>query len=383
MSIIASYNKLARLLAKFILIGIVVALFAISTAYFARSYYWGNASSQSRTAHRSLPPTVVLAAIHMLDETHGWALTSHSILKTSDGGKHWQDVTPKGQTLSVNTKGEFLTTQNAWVAWLSTESGPGQKQSITIVRTSNGGASWQTATISNPIGVLLDSPRFINMQQGWLVTGQAEGMMHVTINTYQTTDGGQTWTNISGSVSTTEALGSFSFLNAQIGWIGLLSVAGGSHPVLEKTVNGGRSWQYQRLTSIAGAAAVGDVRTDAPVMIGVNGLLVAHGEMGGSSISIFTTHDSGATWTQGVIDSFDSSDVYTVDTKHVWAEDMKSNTLHLSSGGGKTWSHTIQTPQHFGPLSFVDTKFGWAIDDVGQLYQTMDGGMNWQSIYKS
>lgn len=369
-----------RVISLLILTAIVTALFVTSTVSVARSHHSKNASNQSQIAQRSLTPTVVLTVIRMLDKTHGWALSSHSILKTSDGGKYWQDVTPKGQMLGVNTQGEFLTAQNAWVAWQSTEGNLWQKQSITILRTSDGGANWQTATINNVIGRLADSPRFINTQQGWLVTIEGESMHHSTINTYQTTDAGQTWINISGSIETTEAVGGISFLNSRIGWIGASTVAGGSHPVIEKTVDGGHSWQEQRLNSIAGEAATGDAQTDAPVMSGANGLLVVHGEMDGNSISIYTTHDSGATWTEGVIDSFNSIDVYTVDIKHIWSEDVKRNIMHLSSNGGKSWSQTIHTPQHFGPLSFIDIKHGWAIDDAGQLYQTTDGGMNWRPI---
>ena len=65
---------------------------------------------------------------------------------------------------------------------------------------------------------------------------------------------------------------------------------------------------------------------------------------------------------------------------HVWAEEINRNALHFSSDGGKTWVQLAQTPHHLGALSFVDTHNGWAIDDAGLLYQTRDGGTNWQSI---
>ncbi|HEY4389335.1 MAG TPA: hypothetical protein VGN34_33240, partial [Ktedonobacteraceae bacterium] len=32
--------------------------------------------------------------LKMLDANNGWAATSSSVLKTSDGGQHWTDVTP-------------------------------------------------------------------------------------------------------------------------------------------------------------------------------------------------------------------------------------------------------------------------------------------------
>jgi len=72
--------------------------------------------------------------------------------------------------------------------------------------------------------------------------------------------------------------------------------------------------------------------------------------------------------------------VYALDAQHVWAEETNRNALQFSSDGGKTWAQLAQTPHHFGALSFIDIHNGWAIDDTGQLYQTTDGGTNWQSI---
>src|SRR5271166_651405 len=54
-------------------------------------------------------------AIHMFDAQHGWASTYLAILITSDGGVHWQDVTP-WQTLSPwGHSATFLTPLIAWV----------------------------------------------------------------------------------------------------------------------------------------------------------------------------------------------------------------------------------------------------------------------------
>src|SRR5712664_1676805 len=65
-----------------------------------------------------------LQAIRMVNTSNGWALTTkNTVLKTSDGGHHWQDVTPKAPAPGKNPEGEFLTAQAAWLAW---EAGPDQ-----------------------------------------------------------------------------------------------------------------------------------------------------------------------------------------------------------------------------------------------------------------
>src|SRR5438270_13696375 len=48
-----------------------------------------------------------LQAIRMVDTSKGWALTTkNAVLKTSDGGHHWQDVTPKAPVPGGNVQGE-------------------------------------------------------------------------------------------------------------------------------------------------------------------------------------------------------------------------------------------------------------------------------------
>jgi photosystem II stability/assembly factor-like uncharacterized protein len=368
---------------------LVGSLAWVLTVTHAPTRLTSSSASAKPTAQAATQPNVQpkpMIAIRMLDNINGWALTSSSILKTSDGGIHWSDVTPKDQTPGINAQCEFLTMQTAWVAWQSTKGSLGQTQSITILHTSNGGASWQTATITHATGHLADPPRFINTQQGWLVITDSQGTARGIINTYQTTDGGQTWTNISGQVDTSAASG-VSVSNAQLGWVGLHWP--GNQPTVEKTIDGGRNWQQQSLSLPGGVSSDGDIVTDAPVLIGADGLLPTHINMTDSNhsvqtkLAVYTTHDSGNTWTAGTLANFDSTDVYALDAQHVWAEETNRNALHFSSDGGKTWVQLAQTPHHFGALSFVDTYNGWAIDDAGQLYQTTDGGTNWQSINSS
>lgn len=122
------------------------------------------------------------------------------------------------------------------------------------------------------------------------------------MNTYHTTDGGQTWALISEEVGTS-VISVVSFSNEQIGWVGLDWP--GDNPVIEKTVNGGQNWDQQPLSLPSGVSSVSSVVTDAPILIGANGLLPTHINSLQTKLALYTTHDSSDTWNAGTLANFD------------------------------------------------------------------------------
>ena len=113
---LASLDKLRGRLTKknisslLILLVLTIALFPASTAAFA--------SSNERERNASATDNTLMS-IHMLDKTGGWALTQNSVLKTTDGGLHWQNVLPASAFNDVpprsTPQGTFLNDQDAWV----------------------------------------------------------------------------------------------------------------------------------------------------------------------------------------------------------------------------------------------------------------------------
>src|SRR2546423_1771791 len=72
----------------------------------------------------------------------------------------------------------------------------------------------------------IDRPHFITTQEGWVTTGQEEGMHHSSMAIFHTTDGGLHWTMIAntapqsqnGLPDTGNKTG-ISFKDSQVGWV--------------------------------------------------------------------------------------------------------------------------------------------------------------------
>jgi len=104
------------------LIAIIIVILATPTTALANhSIRNDNGPTQTTPPPNQTSPrrTTALYRTYMQDKTHGWTLAVDSVLKTSDGGLHWQDVTPS--TSAVTQKkvmwlvGTFINQNVGWV----------------------------------------------------------------------------------------------------------------------------------------------------------------------------------------------------------------------------------------------------------------------------
>jgi hypothetical protein len=140
-----------------------------------------------------------LLSVRMLDATHGWALNVTAILKTSDGGRDWNCVTPTGWVNKIGMQARatyLLDNLHAWVVPT-----PQSSNVVTVLRTSDGGQTWQSTTITDSLLQVVDPPHFINSQEGWLelVPNGGPGAGSESADIFHTTDGGQTWSKIAST----------------------------------------------------------------------------------------------------------------------------------------------------------------------------------------
>ncbi|MBV9230516.1 MAG: hypothetical protein JOZ18_14500 [Chloroflexi bacterium] len=339
------------------------------------------------------PADTPLISIRMIDQRNGWALTGNAILKTVDGGLHWQTVKTL-PAVSLTSAAAFRDKNYAWVTFHEARAAQGV---FTMLLTTNGGASWQTVTIQDPTGVSMydgiDRPHFITTQEGWVTTGQAEGMHHSSMAIFHTTDGGLHWTMIANTSPQSQSglpdggnKTGISFKDSQAGWVTAEIPA--IYAWLYMTSDGGKTWQQQTLPipkEFSNAELVGDFTTTPPVFFGNDGILPTMMFYRSQSYMVlYVTHDGGKTWTSTTptpIDG-DGSNIYVADMQHAWFSDR--TTFYATSDGGKSWAKLGQTPSEIGAMSFVDANNGWGIGLPGNksplLLHTTDGGRMWQSI---
>ncbi len=340
--------------------------------------------------------SVSFIGIRMLDKSNGWALTTSSILKTSDGGIHWKNVTPANTVLSQMARGDFLSEKYAWIVNAS------QDNTISVLRTSDGGQSWQSATIADPNSEIVDVPHFLNTQEGWLeVTPGGPGAGSEGVDIFHTIDGGKTWNKIASSGQSASGLpngglkSGISFKDAKNGW----ATGGDATPNsvwLYATHDGGQTWQKVTSSSFYHLPDWGTTQntsysyhTTSPVFFGNDGFLPIqiNGQLDNntrvSGFIIYHTANGGQGWAPpapgiDALAKFMTDDLYMVDPQHAWASDTNSGACYATADAGKTWQIVADVGQ-VRAFSFVDASYGWAIGDQ-TLQHTTDGGKTWQKL---
>jgi photosystem II stability/assembly factor-like uncharacterized protein len=341
------------------------------------------------TAYPLLPP----ASMHMINTSIGWAAGSgtNRILRTTDGGSHWNDVTP-----SVAKAGTWLTSfLDANNAWLTSSLQPGSGTpdfSVTIYRTVDGGRTWKQTGQVVPDQGWAASIQFVDRNHGWLFVSQGAAAGSAGVVFYGTVDGGTTWTKLSETDSSGNpghlpfacSKGLPVFLSGSTGWIPGACNAPGA-PFFYVTHDGGRTWNDAGIALPAGYSG-GCMCGPSSLRFSDsrNGVFVLdiYGADGMPHNFLYTTHNAGASWQPGPALPPNCYTVDFIDATMGWTLDAKKSTVLQTNDGGQHWSTLgiVPSSQVVMDLQFVGATIGWAMgsEPAGNtLIKTSDGGRTW------
>ena len=347
---------------------------------------------------------------NLINPEVAWAVTGQqAVLRTTDGGMTWRDVTPIGRAIySLNVLDETH-------AWTISTSDPDPATAIeTIYRTQDGGQSWEAFTAPFVMGDV----HFLALKDGYAVASPMQcGAGTCWVELWQSKDGGETWEQLfitdpfGGAPDDRFPPGTVSIPSGQDFWFSDLNTIWefgdywiypdlGKNILLKVSWDGGKTWQDQRATPPAGLPETAPNYVDHPVFLNQDeGYLAAYyttrnndGSIYQTWMAFYFTQDGGQTWVArpGILQLTQS---YTgwrvVSTQDLFVRVGES--LFTSKDGAQTWQ-PISSNLNFGSdqnqalvgFDFVDPLNGWALvtlpGDQYALIKTQDGGHNWESI---
>jgi photosystem II stability/assembly factor-like uncharacterized protein len=238
----------------------------------------------------------------------------------------------------------------------------------TIIRTTDGGATWvRQGSAAQIPDVYLRGVWAIDANNAWVVGAQSDGYGVIL----RTTDGGTTWMRQGSPAQIPAAdLERVSAIDGNTAWVV------GSQGVILHTADGGNTWTQQGQGTVLPGDYNGVTAVDAQNVWVVGATLDLTGV-------IFRTTDGGTTWVrQGqsldVLNGHYLISIYAVDTDTAWA--VGRDTIIHTSDGGTTW--ITQTLPSVGTLDVndvfaVDRNTAWTATDFGGIYFSQNGGTTW------
>jgi photosystem II stability/assembly factor-like uncharacterized protein len=289
------------------------------------------------------PVSSTLRFISFVDSLTGWvAGEAGIIIRTSDGGNSWETQNSTVQTFITDI---FFSDKNH--GWALTFRDVFPFNSV-MLRTTNGGNEWRAKDLPDSLGAIRTIFFFDSLN------GFAGGS-----NICYTSDGGTLWTeaDIDSNMVSDFPIHKFKFFSQQFGYAcgGRIDVAG----VIWKTTNSGLNW-------VARGVSVDEI-FDIFILDSLNAITLSGDPEGFFPIANITTTDAGETWSFRELSFFGLS--FAVDFRTFnegWSASGYKFLLTTDRGG--SWSE-FETPDSsiIYDLQFLDARSGFASGENGAV----------------
>jgi photosystem II stability/assembly factor-like uncharacterized protein len=306
---------------------------------------------------RELEPatTANLTCARFLDNMHGWvAGTQGTIMKTTDGGLHWNHQQSGASAEIVDLF--MMDAQRGWALESKRFEDTSTWYGTTILRTTNGGSTW---TSDPPLGIGKYYHRilFADSARGWLCGAYGDLLL--------TTDGGADWVpaSVDSGFRFFWPMYNIRFYSESLGYVmgGTWDLVG----LLWKTTDGGHAWSVRQVSP----EPVYDLHfQDSLRMVGIVGDL-------DYGASIIRTTDGGEHWSYRFLGILGLPTALSFRTHtEGWAPLGFAGAFLYTMDGGETWS-TQATPHLTAvyDLVFTDSMTGFAVGDSGMILKYIPG----------
>ncbi len=236
---------------------------------------------------------------------------STKIFKTTDGGHNWML-----QYRNSSYGGGLFFAIDSLHCWAYGGSG-------NLLCTSDGGATWDTSSISGEMDDYFTSMFFFNSQTG------------IAFNRYRwfTTDGGRNWSKGGDTIMTFPSPWDVYFINDRLGWmVSEMTPYSTDAGYIAHTTDGGKTWSYQDSIALK-MLAVDFIDSLRGFAVGTN--------WNNSTGFIYSTIDGGNIWTwKQFIGSGVFWDIGFLDDKNGWITSL--NKILITTDGVETCETQLQ-----------------------------------------
>ena len=303
------------------------------------------------------------------------ALGATSLAAASSGSYAWQ-LTPTGSTASFRG----LSAVSKRVAWVSSDAG-------TVLRTTDGGATWQSVGPPGVSGLLFRDVEAFDEDTAVI---QSIGFTPDAFRIYRTTDGGQTWTLVFQNTEPTAFYDCMAFFDRHRG-LALSDPINGRFRILA-TSDGGRTWQIVDADMPPALPTEFAFAASGQCIITAGGRDAWFGTGGAAIARVFHSDDRGQTWTVAntPIRSTPSGGISALafrDPLHGIAvggdfdpASASLDTLALTNDGGTTWGLNTNAPDELRSGAHWVTGRDAIIVGPGGSDVSTDGGLTWRGF---
>jgi photosystem II stability/assembly factor-like uncharacterized protein len=311
----------------------------------------------------------------------GWTMMRGRLLWTNDNGAVWTDITPEGPASRAIYDLFFLDTAHAWIAVGDASVGAVPQYSVRLVRTEDGGRSWNSTdfdmssyaslrnTIAKPASVW-----FVDYQHGWFLWKIQTSSAFSEGKLFSTDDGGATWSELPDPPSAN----GLRFHTQLDGWM----TGGATADEIWGTHDGGRTWQQKSVPPAAGCGKCRPVysipRFQDPKKAVLTATFVDDDVVLGRSVhSTYVTYDGGDSWQDS--ESYEQTGPYSrtavVSSFEMHAIRVFSNAkygIQIQTGGvtaNSIYPKEVPPRGSIAATDFADDLNGWLVYQAPQCYK--------------